>query len=275
MSLFARSSVLYKPALARGHLLRASWLWAVVGVIVGLAMALVLRAPAQWLGSAVSGMSQGRVQLIQTRGTVWSGSAQLMLSGGTAAVGSTVLPGRVDWQIRPGWLALNLQLRAECCTAQPLLARLSDFFGNTQLDVSDSSSVWPASLLSGLGTPWNTVQVSGSLQMSTQGFSARQTGGRWVFAGRAVLDAQSVSSRLSTLKPMGSYRLVLAGGNVATVELLTLKGALQLSGTGRLTDSGLRFEGVATAEEENLAALSNLLNIIGRRTGARSVIKLG
>jgi general secretion pathway protein N len=37
----------------------------------------------------------------------------------------------------------------------------------------------------------------------------------------------------------------------------------------------LRFEGVASSTPEHQAALQNLLNIIGRRDGARAIIQLG
>lgn len=265
-------------ASAKRHALHAPWRLAFTGALAGLALALLVFAPAQWLSEAVFHSSQGQVQLIQVRGTVWSGSARLMLSGGSAMMdgtSNTVLPGRLDWQLRPGWLALNLQLRADCCTAQPLQARFSGLVGHVNLTVIDGTSVWPASLLSGLGAPWNTVQASGSLQLSTQGLAIEWLDGQAVLTGRAVLDALAMSSPLSTLKPMGSYRLALTGGNAPTIDLLTLEGGLQLSGTGSLSKAGLRFEGVASAADQHQAALSNLLNIIGRRSGARSFIKLG
>jgi general secretion pathway protein N len=37
----------------------------------------------------------------------------------------------------------------------------------------------------------------------------------------------------------------------------------------------LRFEGEASAAPERAEALANLLNIIGRRDGTRSIIKVG
>ncbi len=94
-------------------------------------------------------------------------------------------------------------------------------------------------------------------------------------AGRAELTAQRVSSRLSTLRPMGSYRLALQGGDVPTLTLSTLEGHLQLSGSGQWVGNRLRFAGEASAAPEREAALSNLLNIIGRRSGARSIITVG
>ena len=130
-------------------------------------------------------------------------------------------------------------------------------------------------MLAGLGTPWNTLQVEGSLSLLTQGLSVEWNRGRLTLAGRAELLATGVSSRLSTLKPMGSYRITLVGGTTTTIEVSTIEGSLQLAGTGQWVGSRLRFNGMASAAPEREAALSNLLSIIGRRDGPRAVIKFG
>jgi general secretion pathway protein N len=57
--------------------------------------------------------------------------------------------------------------------------------------------------------------------------------------------------------------------------MTTLEGALLLQGSGRWVGSRLRFEGSASAAPEREAALANLLNLIGRRSGARSIITVG
>ena len=57
--------------------------------------------------------------------------------------------------------------------------------------------------------------------------------------------------------------------------LSTQTGALQLSGSGQLGPSGMRFRGEARAGAGAEQALANLLNIIGRRDGARSLISVG
>ena len=62
---------------------------------------------------------------------------------------------------------------------------------------------------------------------------------------------------------------------MSTLTLSTLAGDLQLSGTGQWVGQRLRFTGEASAAPEREAALSNLLNIIGRRSGARSLITVG
>lgn len=59
------------------------------------------------------------------------------------------------------------------------------------------------------------------------------------------------------------------------MTLSTLEGALQLSGTGKIGPQGLVFTGEARAAEGREDTLSNLLNIIGQRQGARSLIQLG
>jgi general secretion pathway protein N len=57
--------------------------------------------------------------------------------------------------------------------------------------------------------------------------------------------------------------------------LQTLEGALQLQGSGRVHAGRLQFAGFASAAAGREEALANLLNIIGRRDGARSVIQVG
>jgi general secretion pathway protein N len=78
---------------------------------------------------------------------------------------------------------------------------------------------------------------------------------------------------------MGSYRLRLQGSEAGTptpsLDLDTLQGPLRLSGQGQWLGQRLRFTGEALAEPDAEVALSNLLNIIGRRDGARSLLSLG
>ena len=119
------------------------------------------------------------------------------------------------------------------------------------------------------------MQLDGDLRLATGGLSVEWVEGRLAVAGRAELVAQRLSSRLSTLKPMGSYRITLQGGAVPTLRLETLEGSLRLDGSGQWVGSRLHFTGEATAEAEREAALSNLLNIIGRRSGSRSIITIG
>lgn len=251
------------------------WRWAWVGGLLGLVLGVLLCAPARWLATSVAQASQGQVQLADPRGTLWNGSAQLVLAGGEGSRDSTALPERLHWQIRPAWNGLRTALKADCCMAQPLQLHAMPHWGGVQLALTDSQSHWPAPLLAGLGAPWNTLQPEGTLTLSTQGLVLDWNAGRMVLAGQVRLEAIDMASRLSTLKPMGSYRLTLIGGNPTTLQLETLGGSLQLTGTGQWVGARLRFEGMATAAPDRVDALSNLLNIIGRRNGTRATIKVG
>lgn len=257
------------------------WAWAGFGALAGMLITLILQAPAAWLALALGAASAGKLELPEARGTVWTGSARLQFSGGAGSSDRSILPGRIKWSIRPALDGLSLHLGADCCTPEPLALRVSPGWGSVTLRAQDpasgahSPSVWPASMLAGLGTPWNTLQVEGSLSLLTQGLSVEWNRGRLTVAGRAELLATGVSSRLSTLKPMGSYRITLVGGTTTTIEVSTIEGSLQLAGTGQWVGSRLRFNGMASAAPEREAALSNLLSIIGRRDGPRAVIKFG
>lgn len=251
------------------------WSWAVSGACAGLALALLLFAPARWLAWALDQATTGRALLLAPRGTVWNGSAQLMLMGGAGSRDAATLPGRVSWTLRPGWDQMSITLESSCCTPTPLRLQAQPRWGGVRVGVQDSESSWPASILSGLGTPWNTLQPQGTLSLSTHQLELELVQGRLTLAGQAQLQASAISSRLSTLQPMGSYRVTVQGGPSTTLQLETIEGSLKLTGSGRWVDARLHFEGTAAAAPEHQEALSNLLNIIGRRDGARSIIQVG
>ena len=249
--------------------------WAALGLALGALGAATVFAPATWLAQAVERATAGQVQLAQARGTVWRGTAQLVLTGGAESRDQAALPGHVQWRLAPRWNGAAATLAADCCTQTPLQLRLALRWGGASLQVGNGQSQWPAALLTGLGTPWNTLQPQGRLVLRTEDLAFDWSAGRLALAGKAGMEALQMSSRLSTLRPMGSYRLDLTGGASPSLELKTQQGPLLLTGSGQWVGQRLRFTGEASAAEGHEAQLSNLLNIIGRRTGARSLISLG
>ena len=259
--------------------LHAPWRWALLGGLLGLLLAAVAGAPARWLGSAVRWATQDRVVLQAERGTVWSGSATLLLTGGAGTQDRRSLPGRINWRWGLAWPGLSLQVFAECCTAQPLQWQLLVTGEGLAVHLQDQQSHWPVNLLTGLGAPWNTLDAEGRLQWQSVGLQLRWQQGRLRWQGQTQLHMQQLTSRLSTLRPMGSYQIVLQGTSAGTPEpeltLRTLEGPLLLQGQGQWQAQRLRFTGEASAQEGAEAALANLLNIIGRREGSRSLLSLG
>ena len=253
--------------------------WAVVGALLGALIAGLVWPPARWLGWGVVQASRGQVHMANARGSVWQGSAQLTLSGGAGSRDAQTLPGRLHWRILPGVLSWRVTLLVDCCMDRPIEAQVQVGLSTLSLQLNDQSSRWPAAWLSGLGAPWNTLQAEGQLQLRTESLRLQWTAGRMQMQGQLELQAQDMSSRLSTLRPMGSYRVQIRGTPQGTatpdLQLSTLQGPLQLQGQGQWVGSRLRFSGEASAEAGSEAALSNLLNIIGRRQGERSLLSLG
>lgn len=257
--------------------------WAMWGALVGLLVGLVVFAPASWLASALASASGERLLLAEARGTVWAGSAVVVLTGGPGSRDATTLPGRLQWEF--GWRGRSPELRLTqaCCLNGTVAIGLQPGFGRltARLAAPPGGWVgqWPASLLGGLGTPWNTLQLGGMVRLTSPGLVVESVQGRWRVGGRADIELESVASRLAPIDPLGSYRLTIAGDaanpGVSQLTLTTSSGALQLSGSGSWGPAGVRFRGEAAASAGNEAALNNLLNIIGRRSGARSVISIG
>jgi general secretion pathway protein N len=256
--------------------------WAIAGAILGVLVGLVVFAPASWLASAIASATGQRLILADARGTVWSGSAVAVLAGGPDSRDAAYLPGRLEWTLTPRWYGVDLAARQECCLNGTTTVQIRPGLGRiraTLMPRTDWVGQWPSAWLGGLGTPWNTLQLGGSFRLLSPGVTIESVEGRWRLEGKVDLVLDGVSSRLTTLDTLGSYRVSLSGGGASsTLTLLrvtTQDGPLQLSGNGTWGPGGVKFRGEARAAPADEPALSNLLNIIGRRDGARSIISIG
>jgi general secretion pathway protein N len=246
-----------------------------VGAVLGTLWATLQFAPAVWVQQAALVATEGRLVLRESQGTLWHGSAQVGVTGGAGSSDAARLPGRVQWDLQLNRSGLQLALHADCCTPQALQFTLTAGLHSWHLQLAASESTWPAAVLTGLGTPWNTVKLQGPLVLKTPGLNLASAAERIQVEGTVSLEMPGLVSSLSTLRPLGSYRLLLSGGEQPTLDLRTVEGSLQLQGMGRWTAGHLRFVGEARADAQHEAELSNLLNIMGQRDGARSVITLG
>ena len=271
-------STLAQAAWERTRSAVARWAWA--GLVFGIVVALIAFAPATWLADAVATRTQQKLLLTDARGTFWSGSAVPVLSGGADSRSATLLPGRLSWQIGLRGLAFELRLRQPCCIHDELVLLLRPGLGRLSAQLPAGSGPlgeWPAAWLAGLGAPWNTLQLGGSLRLSSPGLQFDWAAGRWAVVGQADLDLYVLATPLTTLDRLGSYRVHLDGvaGRPPSFTLSTLDGELQVQGSGQWTGSQLRFRGEARAAPGAEGELDNLLNFFGRRQGALSLISIG
>ena len=244
----------------------------IVAALLGIVCALLAAAPASWLGALLYAASGQRVQLAEARGNWHNGSALLVLRGGADAQGATLAPGRLDWHIALGQIwrgQLQLRLHDAALGAQAL--RLGAMVRPSSWSVRQLAP-WqgqlPASLLQGLGTPWNTLALRGHLELTLHALVLAVADGRAQLRGNAQLDARDVQSRLSLVAPLGSYRVVLRGeGASATLQLTTLDGPLRLQGTGLWNGRQWRFDGRGSAAPSRAAELASLLGLLGEPAG--------
>ena len=243
------------------------WLKILLCFLVALAAALAV-LPARWLIAILP--AQWPVAVVDASGTIWRGSALLALGFPEAR---STLPAPVEWrtkwdggplvEIRHPWLDGPLGLRLQT----------NGFL------LSGRTLKLPASTLAQLGAPFNTLRPTGELRLKWP--SLRLNGN--IPAGE-ILDAEwrDAGTALSLLKPIGHYRVRLAGaaGGAVTLALSTLSGPLAVEGSGRWTArAGFSFDGVArpapNASPEARAALQSTLSALGRRSGDDSILHIG
>ena len=264
-----------KPSTPTAQTAPSHWRTAAGAAAIGAIAALIAFAPAAWLAQGVQAATNGHVLLADAQGSVWRGSAQLFLTGGQGTQDAASLPGRMHWRLAPSLSGARMQLELPCCAKQPVQLAITPGWQRAGVLVNAPAINLPAQWLAGLGAPWNTLDPRGQLTLSAPDLQVDWAAGRVALKGNAQLDLLDMSSRLSTLSPLGDYRLQLSGGDVPALNLQTLQGALQLSGSGQFVGSRIRFSGEASAAQGSEAALGNVLNINGRRQGAKSLISLG
>lgn len=238
----------------------------VAGVVVLLTLSVLgtiaVRAPAAWVGDWLQ--SHTKVRLLDARGTVWRGSAFIGISDGRE---TTLIPGRVEWTI-------------EDLGARRVAARVSHPWFTMPLELSVDTNAMriargtarlPAGVLAGAGAPFNTLRPGGVLEVAWSDTEIRGT----ALKGELQVDWRDAQSALSTVVPLGTYRLTVRGtGGVPAVDLRTLAGPLQMQGKGTVEGSRIRFNGVATAEPSMLGALNGLLGLLGMRSGDKVLLAI-
>ncbi len=223
----------------------------------------------------VEKQTAGRLTLGDARGTLWRGSAFL----GGAASGNDpltpLLPGRFSWRLSP--LVLLGEVNAELENAESLSQPVTVTGNWHQLNVSPGAILLPAERLAALGAPLNTIQPSGQMQLSWEPLQLTRQHGTLGIVGMMQLAMNGIGSRLSPIKPLGSYDLELDWhGLLADVKLKTVSGPMLLSGSGSFTNGRLQFSGTAQAEAGQEQRLANFLNLLGQRRqeGGKDVIAL-
>jgi general secretion pathway protein N len=243
--------------------MRRALSWILLAVLAVAATVLAF-LPAAWLGPVVERQTGGRLTLGDAQGTLWRGSAFVGGAPGEGGSVTPLLPGRFSWRLSPLVLfgQVNMDLANEQALAQPV--RISGSW--SQWQVSAGELLLPAEGLAGLGAPLNTLAPSGAIRLSWNLLDIARAGNAVAVSGRTVLAMNDMGSRMSPIKPLGSYEMAMDWrGQQADLTLRTVRGALLLSGSGALQNGRLRFSGQASAADGYEDTLGNLLGLLGQR----------
>ena len=213
---------------------------------------LISFAPASLMGSVLERTSGGTLTLAQTKGSLWNGSgvALLRLKARYQTLGS------YRWKLQ----LLNASLQVQAGEAVPMTVRYVPFSGRINID--NLHLALPVSIIEIAAPQLGPYQLQGSLQAGCDHLTLDASG----MNGQVTMDWLHAASALSTIRPLGDYRILVQGrGNVLDMQLSTLSGKLLLSGNGSYDNAaGMRFTGTAqaapgTAETE----LNEMLHHIG------------
>lgn len=232
------------------------WLWPFA--LFALAV-LIWNYPVYAVAGRIESASAGKIKVLSSSGSVWSGQMQLGVSDGSQVY---AIPDAFQWQLKLGrqgsWVAIEVE--------HPKLAvPLHLGFDGAGITVGGGELRLPAAWLAALGAPFNTIRPEGLLQLSW----AQWQNGEAMQATLKWLDAQSA---LASIRPLGEYVITVTGipGTSTEMTLTTTRGPLMLEGSGQWT-KGQRFafNGYASAQERSKDALTGLLSQMGRLEGDR------
>ena len=249
-------------------------LWCAAAVLAAL-VTVGIFFPASWLAPLVEQQTGGRLTLGDAQGTLWRGSAFIGGAPGEGGSVTPLLPGRFSWHLSP--LMLFGQVSLDLANPQAFSQAVHVEGSWSQWQLSPAELLLPAAGLSGLGAPLNTLAPSGTMRLSWTTLALVREQNTVSVNGRTVLTMSDMGSRMSSVKPLGSYQLVMDWhGAQAQLVLTTVRGALLLSGSGALDNGRLRFAGQAEAANGYEETLGNMLNLLGQRrlVGGKNIIAL-
>ena len=143
-----------------------------------------------------------------------------MLAAGSDMSAATLLPGRIEWRTA-FWPLFTGRVRMIMRHSEAMPDPITVDATLRSATVTPGAIAVPASLLSGLGAPFNTLDLQGDVRLS---WSDWRSFNQEAF-GQLTVTLNDVSSRVSLVKPLGSYRVLFqAQGASSTMDLTTSRG---------------------------------------------------
>ena len=228
---------------------------------------LVLSTPASFIAARARAAAQGKIEMSEAQGSLWSGSARARI----AAPGGHLIFDRIEWRLVParlmaGRIAFDLKAVGHGLFGHGQLAR-----GFTRWELRDVKATGEVDALIPLVPLAATWRPAGTLAIAAPSLDWDDNDAR----GSLTAEWRDAAVSISEVRPLGTYRLdARAEGGPAKLTLATVDGALRISGQGTFTPpSRLAVSGEARGEGPNAKALEALLDLMGPRRpdGARAL----
>jgi general secretion pathway protein N len=240
---------------------RRWWLYSIFGIVFYL-LFLIFELPAFWFAWGLNRYTQGSMQIDPIAGSFWNGNGRLVIYYPSTTPHDL---GQARWQINPFWLltghvqvALQTHHQDKRITTTLQLTR-------TSFKLLDTDIEFPATFVGQLYAPLSLISPQGRVKISTTTLLVTTE----KMEGAAQMEWLNAGSSLSSVQPLGDYRLDITGADkIANLRLTTLRGDLELTGqgqvqlrTGQLQISGFAFPRARVGE------LDPLLKMIGNDEG--------
>jgi len=188
------------------------------------ATAVIATAPATLIDGSLRRASEGRLRLVEARGTLWSGSGQLEVrdSGGRSGIAKTLAWRFLPESLLRGRMVCDVELD-QSGKRFPVTISLS------RIEIANAEIILPAKVL-GLGVPkLAPLGLTGDVLLRVANLSIE----RKEMQGNATLQWRDAGSVLTPISPLGDYELRLDGeGATVHAYLRTIQGPLRLEGKG-------------------------------------------
>ncbi|MBI4938652.1 MAG: type II secretion system protein N [Nitrosomonadales bacterium] len=236
---------------------------AVLFFVSAFLLTLLVTAPASLLDRYLQSVSRGRLVLANASGTIWSGSATPAL---LRQEGYPLALPPLRWAIS-AWPLLggSIEARLQWGAMQPE-SGMRILVSPGTVELHRAQLILPARIIEEVSPLLKPAQLRGQLRIQSEQISFS---GRGV-EGAATVEWQQAGSALSSVDPLGNYRLALNGaGDRIEIGLTTASGKLLLEGQGSWSAArGLEFRGRAQSSPGNHEALAELLRNLGPEESA-------
>jgi general secretion pathway protein N len=225
------------------------------------ALGVIAFAPATLIDAGMQRSSDGKLHLVEVQGTLWSGSGQVEMRD---AAGRSGVARHLVWRLRPesllrGEIVCDIQLDQDG-TAFPVTVSTAG------IEIANADISLPAAAL-GLAVPrLAALGLTGDMVLHIPHLAI---GHRQVW-GKLALRLREAGSTFTPISPLGDYEFKLeANGAGVQILLHTLKGPLQLDGTGSWAiGSSPDFLAIAQVAPQDLQQLGPLLRLIAVERGS-------